>query len=108
MKVSVPISLANRLINSGNVILVSSAYEDKKNIITIAWHCPVSIKPPVLAIAVGKSRFSAELIAKAGEFIVNIPSWKLFEAVLFCGTYSGREIDKFKEAKLTPEKAKKL
>lgn len=108
MKIEVPISSANRLINSGNVILVSSAYEDKKSIITVAWHCPVSIKPPILAIAVGKSRFSAELIEKSKEFIINIPNWKLFEAMLYCGTYSGRDIDKFKEAKLTPEKAKKL
>ncbi|MEO0068212.1 MAG: flavin reductase family protein [candidate division WOR-3 bacterium] len=108
MKVVVPISQANRLINSGNVILVSSAYKDKNSIITIAWHCPVSIKPPALAIAVGKTRFSAELIARSGEFIVNIPDWKLLEAMLYCGTHSGREVDKFKEAKLTAEKAVKL
>jgi len=108
MKLAVPISKANRLINSGNVILVSAQYRDKANIITIAWHCPVSSQPPALAIAVGKSRFSAELIKKSGEFIVNIPSWSLFDAMLYCGTHSGRDVAKFPKTKLTPEKPVKL
>jgi len=57
---------------------------------------------------VGKERFSAELIKGSGEFIVNIPDWDLMEQVLYCGTHSGRDVDKFKETKLTPEKAGKL
>jgi flavin reductase (DIM6/NTAB) family NADH-FMN oxidoreductase RutF len=108
MKIEVPTGKANRLINSGNVILVTSQYKDRSSIITIAWHCPVSIKPPILGIAVGRSRFSAELIGGAGEFIVNIPDWRLFAAMLYCGTHSGRDVDKFKGAKLTPEKPVKL
>ncbi|MEO0128225.1 MAG: flavin reductase family protein [candidate division WOR-3 bacterium] len=108
MKKEVPISKANRLINSGNVVLVTSHYKDKSNIITIAWQTPVSIKPPALAISVGKERFSLELIKKSGEFIVNIPNWDLIEQMLYCGTHSGRDVDKFKETKLTPEKAEKL
>uniref|UniRef100_A0A7C1NBX7 Flavin reductase family protein n=1 Tax=candidate division WOR-3 bacterium TaxID=2052148 RepID=A0A7C1NBX7_UNCW3 len=108
MKVEVQASQANRLINSGNVVMVSCAHQDRSSIITIAWHCPVSFKPPALAIAVGKSRFSAELIQKSGEFVVNIPDWNLFDAMLYCGTRSGRDEDKFAGAKLTPEKAVKL
>jgi len=108
MKIEVPISRANSLVNSGNVILVTSCYKDKSSIITIAWHTPVSIKPAVLGISVGKERFSAELIKKSGEFIVNIPAWNLLEQMLYCGTYSGRDVNKFKETKLTPQKAEKL
>ncbi len=108
MKLEVPISRANRLINSGNVILVTSRYKEETSIITIAWHTPISIKPPALGIAVGKERFSAELIMKSGECIVNIPNWDMLDKVLYCGTYSGRDVDKFKETKLTPEKAVKL
>lgn len=108
MKVEIPISWANRLINSGNVIMVSSGYKDRFSIITLAWHCPVSFKPPALAIAVGTGRFSAELIERSGEFIVNIPDWNLREAMLYCGTHSGREVDKFAGAKLTPEQPVKL
>ncbi len=108
MKIEVPRAQANRLINSGNVVMVSSAYQDKHSIITIAWHCPVSFQPPALGIAVGKNRFSAELITRSGEFIVNIPDWNLFDAMVYCGTRSGRDEDKFAGAKLTPKKAVKL
>lgn len=108
MKIEVPLSRANRLINSGNVVLVTSCYKERYSIITIAWHTPVSIKPPALTIAVGKERFSAELIKNSGEFIVNIPGWEIMEEMLYCGTHSGRDVDKFKETKLTPEKAEKL
>ncbi len=107
-KIEVPVSRANRLVNSGNVILVTSCYKDKKSIITIAWHSPISIKPPALGIAIGKERFSAELIKNSNEFIVNIPSWNLLEPMLYCGTHSGRDVDKFKETGLTPQKAEKL
>lgn len=108
MKKEVSISQANRLINSGNVVLVTSHYKDKTSIITIAWHMPISIKPPALCIAVGKSRFSQELIRNSGEFIVNIPNWDLMKEMLYCGTHSARDVDKFKETNLTPEKAEKL
>ncbi len=108
MKVEVSINQANRLINSGNVVLVTAQYKDKSSIITIAWHCPVSIKPPIIGVAVGKSRFSAELIERSGEFIVNVPGWELFEAMIFCGTHSGRDVDKFARTGLTPERATKL
>ncbi|MGB9742380.1 MAG: flavin reductase family protein [candidate division WOR-3 bacterium] len=108
MKVEIPLSQANRLINSGNVVMVSCTWQDKSSIITIAWHCPVSFQPPALAIAVGRSRFSCELIEKSGEFVVNIPDWQLLPAMLFCGTHSGRDVDKFAGAGLTRVPAQQL
>ena len=42
---------------------------------------------------------------RKGEFVINIPDEKLVVAADFCGTKSGRDVDKFKEAKLDKEKA---
>ncbi|KPK98763.1 MAG: hypothetical protein AMJ95_02645 [Omnitrophica WOR_2 bacterium SM23_72] len=108
MKVEIPKEKANRLINSGQVILVTSAYKDKANIITLAWNSPLSHKPPLLGISVAKSHLSAEFIQKSQEFIVNVPDLELLESVVYCGKHSGREVDKFKETKLTPQKANRL
>ncbi len=108
MKSEVPKDKANRIINSGQVILVSCAYKDKSNIITLAWNTPLSHKPPLLGISVAKTHLSAELIRKAEEFIVNVPSFDLLKSVVYCGTHSGREVDKFKQASLTPERANRL
>lgn len=108
MKIEIPKEKANRIINSGQVILVSSAYKEKANIITLAWNMPLSHKPALLGISVAKTHLSAELIKKSEEFIVNVPSLDLLKSVVYCGTHSGREVDKFKEAGLTAQKASRL
>jgi flavin reductase (DIM6/NTAB) family NADH-FMN oxidoreductase RutF len=108
MKIEVSKSNATRLINQGGVILVSSCYKDKQNIITLAWHTPISKNPPLLGIAIAKGHVSFELIKKSGEFIVNIPSADLLKQAIYCGSIHGDKVDKFKEAKLTPEKAERL
>jgi flavin reductase (DIM6/NTAB) family NADH-FMN oxidoreductase RutF len=108
MKIEIPKEKANRIVNSGQVILVSCAYKDKANIITLAWNTPLSHKPALLAISVAKVHLSAELIQKSQEFIVNVPSLDLLDSVVYCGTHSGRDIDKFQKANLTPEKANRL
>jgi flavin reductase (DIM6/NTAB) family NADH-FMN oxidoreductase RutF len=99
---------ANRLINCGMVVLVTSAYKDKANITTCAWQVPLSKKPPALAVALAKKHFSSELIRKSEEFIVNIPDWSLLDKVVRCGTLSGWKVDKFAQVGLTPQKAHSL
>ncbi len=108
MKIEIPRERSTRLISSGNVILVSSAYKDKTNIITLAWKTPLSHKPPLVGISIAKTHFSNELIEKSEEFIINIPDLSLLDKVVFCGKVSGRDVDKFKEAKLTQLKANNL
>ena len=108
MKIEIPRERATRLLSSGNVILVSSAYKDKTNIITLAWKTPLSHKPPLVGISIAKSHFSCELIEKSEEYIINVPDLNLIDKVVFCGKVSGRDVDKFKETKLTPLKAFRL
>lgn len=108
MKKEVNLLDARRLINSGNLILVSTADEDKKNIVTVAWHIPLSSEPPLIGIALAKEHYSSELIMVSEEFTINIPNWPLLEKAIYCGSVSGREKDKFAETGLTPEPPVKL
>ena len=108
MKVEISRERATRFLSSGNLILVSSAYKGKTNIITLAWKTPLSHKPPLVGISIAKSHFSSELIEKSEEFIINIPDLNLLDKVVFCGKVSGRDVDKFKEAKLTALGANRL
>ena len=108
MKIEIPKGKSNRLINPGGVILVTSSYKDKANIITLAWHTPISRDPAILGIAIAKSHFSYELIQKSEEFIINIPNVDLLKQVVYCGSIRGDKVDKFKEAGLTSEKAQRL
>lgn len=75
------------------------------NVLTQTWITPVSFSPNVLALATYQENYSYELIEKSGEFVVNIPTVELLEMVWFCGSNSGRDVDKFAKTGLTPEKS---
>ncbi|MCM8787616.1 MAG: flavin reductase family protein [Candidatus Omnitrophica bacterium] len=105
---SISIDKVTRLINCGQVILITVGFENKFTIATCAWQMPVSKEPPLLAIALAKKHFSSQLILKSKEFAINIPDWQLLDKVMLCGSISGRKIDKFDYAQLTKAKSKYL
>lgn len=75
------------------------------NIITVAWAGTVCTNPPMVSISVRPSRYSYDMIKNTGEFVINLTTEKLAFAADYCGVRSGRDVDKFKEMKLTKEKA---
>jgi len=80
----------------------------KSNIIAVSFCMPVSKEPPMLACAITKTTYSSEVISAFGEFVVNVPPAALRRQIYFCGTHSGRSLDKFREAGLTPRPARKV
>ena len=82
-------------------VLVSCGSLEKPNIITIAWTGIVNSTPPMTYISVRKSRYSHDLIAESGEFVINLTTEALTFATDYCGVKSGREVDKFTEMELT-------
>jgi flavin reductase (DIM6/NTAB) family NADH-FMN oxidoreductase RutF len=84
------------------VLVVSSDREGRPNIITLGWNMPTSRTPPLAVISVGVTRYSHGLIHDGGAFVLVFPSIEIEGAVLYCGTHSGREVDKFQETGLTP------
>ena len=90
------------------VLAVSIDESDKPNIIVLGWKMQTSINPPMVAISIGKTRYSHGLLLRSGEFVLAIPGRDLAEEVLYCGTHSGRDVDKFKETNLTAISASKV
>lgn len=78
----------------------------KPNITTVAWAMPTSMNPPLVAISLAPTRHSHVLIEESGEFIINIPTMEILQAVYACGSLTGRSFDKFKKTNLTPMPAK--
>lgn len=96
-------SKANRLINHGPTVLVTARHQGKNNVMTAAWCMPASKSPPMVALAIGPSRFTHDMIINSGEFTVCVPGSDLGPEVICCGTCSGREVeDKFARCGLTP------
>lgn len=90
-------------------VMVSCALpEGRPNIITVAWVGVACSEPPMISIAIRKTRHSHKIISESGEFVINIASEDQLKAVDFCGVVSGKDLDKFKEAGLTPLKAKRV
>jgi flavin reductase (DIM6/NTAB) family NADH-FMN oxidoreductase RutF len=63
---------------------------------------PVSLEPPLVAVAIHPGRLTHEYVSKSEFFALNIPNADLLSAVQRCGMLSGREGDKFEAAGLTP------
>lgn len=75
---------------------------ERPNIMTVAWAGTICSEPAMVSISVRPERYSYDIIKETGEFVINLVTKKLVFAADFCGVRSGRDIDKFKEMKLTP------
>ncbi len=92
-------------------IVLAVSYDragDRCDIIALGWKMRTSIKPPMAAISVGKTRYSHELILREKEFVLAFPGEDIAREVLRCGTVSGRNTDKFSDTGLTPAAAKHI
>ena len=86
-------------------VLVTSGTMEKSNIMTVAWTGIINTNPPIVYISVRPERYSYHLIKENKEFVINLTTEKLAFATDWCGVRSGAKLDKFKEMKLTKEKA---
>ena len=87
------------------VVMVSCGTMEKSNIITVAWTGILNTNPATVYIAVRPTRYSYQFIKEQGEFVINLTNKNLVRATDWCGVKTGSQVDKFKEMKLTKEKA---
>lgn len=86
-------------------VMVTSGDMEKSNIMTVAWTGILNTNPALVYISVRPERYSYNLIKENKEFVINLTNEKLAFATDWCGVRSGAKFDKFKEMKLTKEKA---
>lgn len=90
------------------VVSCSVGRNDKPNLITIGAVSGACHDPPMWGIAIGHTRYSHQVISRSDGFVVNVPSKDQVEIVDYCGTVSGREVDKFRACDLTPFPSTKI
>ena len=74
---------------------------DNQNTMTIGWAAiGYAWGKPVLMVLVRKTRHTFGIIEKAADFTVTAPLTDMQKAIKFCGTKSGRDVDKFEECGL--------
>ena len=71
------------------------------NTMTIGWATIGYVwRKPIMMVAVRLSRHTFGIIESAEDFTVSIPATDMKKEIMFCGTKSGRDYDKFKECNL--------
>lgn len=92
-----PFDVANvrRLLEPGPVVLVSSAWQGKTNIMTMGWHMMIGFEPALFGCYIDESNHSYGMVANSGECVINLPTADLLEQVIGIGNCSGADTDKF-------------
>ena len=86
------------------IVWAVAEYEGQRSICPLGWKMNTSGSPPMMAISVAPARFTPDLIANSGEFVLAWPGEDLADATLLCGTRTGSDLKKFEAAGLTPIK----
>lgn len=89
-------------------VMVSCGDMEKSNIITVAWTGIMNTNPAMCYISVRQERYSYNIIKETGEFAINLTTKELAYATDWCGVKTGAKVDKFKEMKLTKQKAENI
>jgi flavin reductase (DIM6/NTAB) family NADH-FMN oxidoreductase RutF len=97
-----PVANIRQLLEPGPVVLVSSAWKGKNNIMTMGWHTVLEFSPSLVGCVIADDNFSFEMIRKSRECVINVPTVDLIDKVVGIGNCSGKEVDKFSQFHLTP------
>lgn len=76
--------------------------EGNPNLMNAAWGGICCSQPPCLAVSLRKATYSYASIVERQAFTVGIASESYLKEADFMGVVSGRTVDKFREAGLTP------
>lgn len=89
---------------------ITTKVDDKVNTMTIAWGGINFVWHEKVFVAyVRYSRDTYEMLKKTEEFTINVPLKKdLKKELAFCGTKSGRDVDKIKECNFTLHKGRTI
>ncbi|MCA1968988.1 MAG: flavin reductase family protein [Rhizobium sp.] len=96
-----PLDKVYQLIEPGPVVLLTTAFDGKPNVMTMSWHMMMEFTPPRIGCIVSSADHSFSALFKTGECVIAIPSADMAEKVVAIGNCSGRDTDKFAEIGLT-------
>ncbi len=94
-------------IKDGAFLVVQAG--DRVNVMTIGWAMFGYVwQKPIMMVAVRNSRFTFSIIEEADSFTVSVPTGNMDKEINFCGTKSGRNVDKLGECSLSTIKARAI
>lgn len=107
-KKNFPVEKIRQFLEPGPVVLVSSSWKGKDNIMTMGWYTVMEFTPSLVGCIISNENHSFEGVKKSKECVINLPTQDLAKKVVGIGNCSGASTDKFKKFKLTASPASKV
>jgi len=102
-KRSIAVSKTRQHLEPGPIVLISSAWKGKTNIMTLGWHGMIAYEQVITYI--WDANHSFEMTRQSGECVINVPTVDMLDTVVAIGNCHGKRIDKFTKFDLTAAEA---
>jgi flavin reductase (DIM6/NTAB) family NADH-FMN oxidoreductase RutF len=103
-----PVAEVRRFLEPGPIVLVSSSWKGRTNIMTLGWHMVMEFQPSRIGCYIWSENHSFAMIRRSRECVINVPTVDLGATVVDIGNSTGREIDKFARFGLSARPATKV
>lgn len=100
-----PLINVRQHLETGPIVLVTSAWNGESNIMTMGWHMMMQFDPALLGCYIWSGNHSYELIRNSQQCVINVPTLELADQVVAVGNNTGSAVDKFGQFGLTPTAA---
>lgn len=88
-------------------LIVTRGATGPTNIMLAMWFTPMGAEPSSFIVAISKSTKTYELLEETGEFVVAAPNEDMLDVLVYSGTASGHNEDKWARSGLTAVKPSK-
>lgn len=102
MMQELPLQEVYRILEPGPVVLLTTSWRGRPNVMTMSWHMMVDFVPPKVACVVSDADYSFAALRATKECVIAVPSAELAPKMVEVGNCSGRDVDKFLAIGLTP------
>ena len=96
---------ASGLTSPNPVTLVCTRKPDGgTNLATVSWWTYLSFNPSMIAYAMAKTSYSGEMVRANKKVVLTVPGSKIAQAVVCCGSTTGRNTDKISQFNIEMQK----
>jgi flavin reductase (DIM6/NTAB) family NADH-FMN oxidoreductase RutF len=85
MKKNFPLSRVYTLLESGPVVLVSTARKGQPNVMPMSWHTMIEFEPPLIGCVISERNHTFGILKATKQCAINIPTVELAAKVVGCG-----------------------
>jgi flavin reductase (DIM6/NTAB) family NADH-FMN oxidoreductase RutF len=107
-KKNFPLIRVREHLETGPIVLVTSRYMRRSNIMTMGWHTMMQFTPALFGCYIWDGNRSYRAIRESRECAVNIPTVELLDQVVSIGNSHADDGDKFAATGLTAGKSRRV